>query len=297
MIKLMIYTSSSNTQFMPKLNILKSVELDVSEKELQELFEKNLESVEDGLKHVGSYVHIGTGTIDVLAIDEENNPVIIELKRMGDFDKDALIQLMEYYSWFSRDRNHIRLLFSVFEKKGYKDVSQEIRLMALVSSVSDEVKNACWALKPAIKLVSYTLSKSSKDEEIFVVPIVALDTSVGASSFVYQPKSEDDHFKTNPHMKPLYEKLKKECLSIDKTIKINPSPQDYIGFVGKKNFCGIHVMKSWLRLDFPLTFEEANNPEYTWNENWGEWGYYRLDNEEKLEKALELIKKAFAKSL
>jgi predicted transport protein len=281
---------------MVKLSLLKTVNIDIPEKELQELFEKNLDSVEEGLKHVGSYVHIGTGIIDVLAIDDENNPVIIELKRVGDFDKDALIQLMGYYSWFSKDENHIRLLFSVFEDKGFKDVTQDIRLMALVSNVSDDVKNACWALEPPIKLVSYTLSKSPKDDEIMVVPIVVLDTSVGTNSFVYQPKTEDDHFKSNPHMRPLYEKLKKEVLAIDKIIKINPSPQDYIGFVGKKNFCGLHIKKNWLRLDLQLTLEEANNPDYIWNEKWGGWGYYHLENEGKLEEALELMKKAFAKS-
>ncbi len=280
---------------MVKLSILKNVNLDIPEKELQDLFEKNLDSIEEGLKHVDSYLHIGTGIIDILAIDEESNPVIIECKRIGHFDRDALIQLMEYYSWFSKDENHIRLLFSVFEKKGYREVTQDIRLMALVSSVSEEVKNACWALSPSIKLVSYTLSRSPKDDEILVAPVVVLDTSVGTNSFIYQPKSEDDHFKSNSHMRPLYEKFKKEVLSIDSTIKINPSPQDYIAFVGKKNLCGLHIKKNWLRLDFPLTSEEANNPDYYWSEKWGGWGYYHLENEAKIDEALELVQKALAK--
>lgn len=280
---------------MVKLSILKNVNLDIPEKDLQELFENNLDSIEEGLKHVGSYIHLGTGIIDILAIDEENNPVIIECKKIGDFDKDALIQLMGYYSWFSKDENHIRLLFSVFEGKGLKEVTHDIRLMALVSSVSDEVKDACWALSPSMKLVSYTLSKSPKDDEILVVPIVVLDTSVGTNPFVYQPKSEDDYFKTNSHMRPLHEKLKKEVLLIDSSIKINPSPQDYIGFVGKKNFCGVHVKKNWLRLDLPLISEEASNKNYYWSEKWGVWGYYHLENDGQLGQALELIKKSFAK--
>jgi predicted transport protein len=279
---------------MVKLKVLKRTEIDVPEKEIQKLFEKNLESIEEGLKYIGSYIHIGTGVIDILAIDEDNNPVIIECKKPGDFDKDALIQLMNYYSWFSTDENHIRLLFSIFESKGLKDVSQDIRLIALVSEVSDEVKNACWALCPSIKLVVYLFSKSSNDDEVLVLPWEILDTSVGTNSFVNQPKTEDDHFKTNPQMRPLYEKLKKAILEIDKNIRINPSPQDYIGFAGKKNFCGLHVKKNWLRLDLLLTPEEANNPNF--NEKWGGWGYYHLENESKLEEALELMRKAFAKA-
>lgn len=43
--------------------------------------------------------------------------------------------------------------------------------------------------------------------------------------------------------------------------------------------------------------KEADNPNYVWNEKWEDWGYYHLENEEKLGEALELIKKSFAKSL
>jgi len=281
---------------MVKLRVLKNTKIEISEKELQDIFEKNLDSIEQGLKHVGSYIHIGTGIIDILAIDEENNPVIIECKKVGNFDKDALIQLMNYYSWFSSDENHVRHLFSIFAKSGFKEVSQKIRLVALVSDISDEVKNACWALNPPIMLVTFSLSKSQNEDEVLVVPKVILDTSLGGESIVYQPKNEDDHFKSNPQMRPLYEKFKKAVLGIDKNIKINPSPQDYIGFAGKKNFCGLHVKKNWLRLDLQLSSEEAKNSNYVSSEKWQGWGYYHLDNESKLEEALELVKKAFLKS-
>lgn len=69
-----------------------------------------------------------------MAIDDENNTVIIECKRIGNFDRDALIQLMEYYSWFSKDENTHKASFLDFEKKGYREVTQDIRLMALVIS-------------------------------------------------------------------------------------------------------------------------------------------------------------------
>ncbi len=283
---------------MVKLKLLKNIEgIDISEKDLQKLFEKDLDSIESGLKYVGSFVNIGTGIIDILAIDEEKNPVIIECKKVGNFDRDALIQLMNYYSWFATDENHIHHLLSIFEGKGFKDISRDIRLIALVSEVSDEVKNACWALKAPIKLITFSLSKLPNDDEVIVVPRLLLDTSLGGESFVYPPKNEDDHFKANAHMRPLYEKLKKAVLEIDKGIKVNPSPQDYIGFVARKNFCGVHVKKNWLRLDLQLTPEEARNSKYKSSENWGGWGYYHLENESNLTEALDLVKKAFDKSL
>jgi len=74
-----------------KIKIVKPSEIDLSEKEIQEAFETNLEILEEGLQKIGSFVPIGTGVIDTLAIDEENNPVLIEFKKLGNFDRDALI--------------------------------------------------------------------------------------------------------------------------------------------------------------------------------------------------------------
>src|SRR2546426_6198212 len=73
----------------------------LSELDIQRAFEKDLARLEDGLTYVASFLPIGTGIIDTLAIDDENNLVIIEFKKAGgDFDEGALIQLMNYYSWF-----------------------------------------------------------------------------------------------------------------------------------------------------------------------------------------------------
>jgi RecB family endonuclease NucS len=55
-----------------------------SEKELQTLFEANLESI-FGCRFVSTEHHTGTahgGRIDTLALSEDNNPVIIEYKNV-----------------------------------------------------------------------------------------------------------------------------------------------------------------------------------------------------------------------
>jgi len=55
-----------------KLRYVKSEKIDIPEPELHQLFEQNLESLDDtGLKCVGSYVPVGTGVIDTLAIDDD----------------------------------------------------------------------------------------------------------------------------------------------------------------------------------------------------------------------------------
>jgi hypothetical protein len=59
-----------------KLKPLKSVEqVKVSEAEIQRVLESNLDQIEEGLKLVGSFVRIGIGVIDTLALDEDLVPI------------------------------------------------------------------------------------------------------------------------------------------------------------------------------------------------------------------------------
>src|SRR5881396_2262438 len=72
---------------------------DISEKEIQHVFETHLGDIEEGLQHVHSFVTIPVGFIDTLSIDSEGRPVIVEFKKPESSDKDALIQALDYYSW------------------------------------------------------------------------------------------------------------------------------------------------------------------------------------------------------
>lgn len=103
--------------YLVEVKLVRPAEIDLDEKAIQQAFEKDLDIPEEGLRLVGSYVKIGTGIIDTLAIDEEDNPVFIEYKKPGEFDKDALVQLMEYYSWFATDQNHQLLLKEIIQRK------------------------------------------------------------------------------------------------------------------------------------------------------------------------------------
>src|SRR3989338_3963875 len=104
---------------MKNVKFVKESNENIDETVLQKLFEENLTSLGDwGLKYVDHFIQIGTGIIDILAIDGDNNPVIIECKKIGnDFDKDALIQLMKYYGWFIENENNIYFIKSVIKKK------------------------------------------------------------------------------------------------------------------------------------------------------------------------------------
>jgi len=237
----------------------KSSKRNISEKEIQTAFEENLNEVEEGLEHIGSLVPIGTGIIDVLAVDQNDNAVIIEFKKMGDFDGSALIQLMDYYSWFVTDENHQLVLNRIIQNKKPKFSSiNDVRLMAVVSHVSDRVKNACWALDPDIKLISYSIFEDSNNEP-HVIPKVILDTSQGGEKLVKPPKTEEDHFKKSPKIKPLYNLLKEKILQISDEIKFNPAPRSYIGVLRKRNFLVLYIYPDSIWLDMRIKPKDVNN--------------------------------------
>jgi len=80
-----------------KLKILKEAQVEVGEAKIQKEFESNLGLIEDNLQHVDSYVRIGNGVIDTLAIDDDLRPVVIEFKKPDASEQDAMIQALDYY--------------------------------------------------------------------------------------------------------------------------------------------------------------------------------------------------------
>jgi hypothetical protein len=279
------------------MRVVSRAEESADESEIQRAFEGNLTSIEEGLVYVASYVPVGTGIIDTLAVDDENNAVLIEFKKTGDFSSDALIQLMNYYAWFARDENHKAYLRDVVRKvKPELGEVEEIRLIAVVSNVDDDVKDACWALEPSVKIVSYTLFRD-KSGELNLIPSVILDTDVGERR-VRPPKTEEDHLKSHETFRPLYMSLKKQIQEkIDTNVRFNPAPQDYIGISRRRMFGAVRFKNAWIRIELLLRADEiSNNPRYVDYPS-GEWGYVHLKSESEIdEELLSWIKKAYEKA-
>lgn len=261
-----------------KVTFVKPGKVDVAESDIQKEFEKNLEHLDDsGLGYVASYVPIGTGVIDTLAIDDDLNPVMIEYKRPGAFDRDALIQLMNYYSWFASDENHISYIREYIKKakpelrEKAEGMSSDLRLIVVVSDVQDEVKNACYALEPSIQIIRYQLS-AHQDGSLLLIPHIILDTREYERE-IAPPKTEEDHLKNHDKLRPAYSKLKDRITESIPDARFNPAPRYYIGVTRRKLFCTIHIKQEWIRVDLILTQEEAkNNKRYT-KYPVGSWGY------------------------
>ena len=270
----------------------------IDEKQIQKAIEANLGNIEQGLVYVDSFVQIGTGIIDTVAIDDEDNAVLIEYKRPGDFSRDALIQLMNYYSWFASDQNHMTFLRDLARKvKPPLNEITDVRLMEVVSDYDEDVRNACWALKPPIKLISYKLFTDTA-KELTVLPFTILDTEVGGQTVVRPPKTEDDHLRDHDSLRTLYHELKaKVTAATGSDAKINPAPQDYIGLARRRNFCSFHFKDKWIRVDLLLKSSEIGGSARYKDYPASEWGYMHISSSKDIdEEFLSWVKKAYEKA-
>src|SRR3990170_8947019 len=195
------------------IKLISGESISLTEDQIRKAFEANLGRLEEGLEYVDSEVQIGTGRIDTLAMDEKNRPVFIEYKREGEFDKDALVQLMDYLSWFVKDEAHISYLEKYIKKKkpDIDKVSSEIRLICVVSDAEDRVKNACYVISNPTQLWSFTTIKNEKGD-IMIIPRIELDNT--EREFVISEEvTEDEILKEYPSLSPLYSELKSYIVS------------------------------------------------------------------------------------
>jgi hypothetical protein len=119
------------------------------EKDLQNFLSKNLPLIEPGL-HLyeeegitGIEFPVGNRYIDILALDRDNNYVVIELKVSKGYDR-VVGQLLRYMAWI---------------KKNQADASQRVRGVIVARQISDDLLLACSELDN-VELYEYQLSVS-----------------------------------------------------------------------------------------------------------------------------------------
>src|SRR5438034_9132081 len=147
-----------------EITILSAADVKVREKDIQNSFERNLALLDEDLEFVASEVVIGTGRIDTLAYDSVNGrPVFIEYKGPGGFGKDALIQLMDYLSWFSRDENRMAILERMIRQRrpDVQEIEPSIVLICVAADIEDRIRNAMYVLANDVKLFTYMLAKDT----------------------------------------------------------------------------------------------------------------------------------------
>ena len=269
----------------------------LSELDIQKTFEQNLSDFEPGLKLVTSFLQTNVGIIDTLALDEDNRPTVIEFKGPGASSQDALIQALDYTVWC---RNNFSFVEKTIRKnleslKKNQELVNDIRIIVAASDFDERTKRSAYGIEHEVKLVAYRLFE--RVDEVWILPIVEVDTAVGGrSTEVLAPKSKDDHFINRPReIVDLYEKFEKNVRQIGADVQVNYKTQSFIGIKNaRRNFIGVNPKLNWIRLDLPLTPDEAKSSDYKWADSWGGWGYIHL-TDKTYDESMRLVRLAYEK--
>lgn len=117
------------------------------EKDLQNFLAKNLSLIEPGLSLYfeeeisGVEFPVGNRFIDILAVDDKNNYVVIELKVSRGYDR-VIGQLLRYMAWI---------------KQNHAEEAQKVRGMIIAREISDDLQLACSEIDN-VELYEYNLS-------------------------------------------------------------------------------------------------------------------------------------------
>lgn len=125
------------------------------ERDLQNFLAKNLHLIEPGLSLYfeeeisGIEFPVGNRFIDILAVDDKNNYVVIELKVSRGYDR-VVGQILRYMAWI---------------KQNHAEKGQKVRGIIVAREISDDLQLACSETNN-VELYEYNLSITLKKIEL-----------------------------------------------------------------------------------------------------------------------------------
>ena len=255
-----------------EIKILSHEEIEFKEKDVQNAFEHDLSKLEEGLEFIDSEVVIGTGRIDTLAFDtNESCPVFIEYKRRGEFGKDALIQLMDYLSWFARDANRMSILKDIIKKRkpDIEDFEPTIRLICVVTDIDDRIRNAIYAIANHVKIVSYMVARDTANN-VILVPKLAVDNG-DVELQVRGTATETQLLSKHPHLQEIINNLK---LLLETDGIHSYTTARSFRFKKDRVIAKAHFRKDYVLLELRVGKGKVSDSDFKyWKQGESNWGY------------------------
>lgn len=271
------------------------------EREIQNLFESNLEELL-GVKFVASEFKTSQGgRIDTLGIDENGFPVVIEYKL--DKNKTVINQGMSYMAWLRSHKAEFWKL--VFTKLGQKEADRidhsSTRLICIATDFSRDDLGAYELMPSSIDLIRYRRYESGglllekigpSTDSIAPVSTPGPKAGTGSDKPVTQILAE-----ASPHIRNLVDKIRLALLDQGEDV-IEKTTQLYLAYKRTRNFASVVVQVNDVLLQLHLDPTGMKLKENMRDvRGIGIWGtgslQIRIKNEEQIAEARDLIRQAY----
>jgi hypothetical protein len=234
--------------------------IEVSERELQKIAESMLHELEADLTPIDHFVPCSSGQIDLLCIDKDTNPVVIEFKAVEDASEEALIQSMDYASWVDRNPDTIMRFIEekkpgLLEGKGLGDV----RIIIVAPGFDARMLRAAEMVEPDILLRRYICFEHPQIGRWLHYETEYDSRSDKGTPVVPHEYKVDFHFAGNKaRFRPLYDKLL-ERLKSELGDFVPYAKKYYLALQTTYNFAVIHVYSDRIEVGFALEGSEHSD--------------------------------------
>ena len=285
-----------------------------NERELQKLFEANLESLL-GVRFVASEFTTGDrqrGRIDTLGLDEDGTPVIVEYKKIS--KENVINQGLFYLDWLVDHKGDFTIVAQQSLGSNIEIDWSSPRLILVAENFSEYDKYAVNRIGANIQLWTY---RKYGDDFLFLDSIFATNTpktsrkevkiEADAVDEVAEEEIytlEDDLDGKSDELKSLFDALREQIFAINADGDILEKPnKTYVSYKHGKNFCEIQPQSNSLKIWLDISSSELDDPNKL-TRNISKVGHHgtgqvetKLSTLSELEKIMFLIDQSYRQTL
>ena len=246
------------------------------EKDLQKLVENNLETIFNCrlIATEFSTGNIHSGRIDTLAISEDNNPVIIEYKKVA--SSDLINQSLYYLHWIRDHKGDFQIAANRTLGKDIEVDWSDIRVICLAPEYKKYDLHAVQVMGANIELWQYKTYDNGilNIEEVYkrTTSTTNQDTAdIGSKNPVMVEAGKkaaltrktatytlEEHFENlDENILELFNTIRDYIVTIDSSIEETPK-KNYIAYKTSQNFACLQTYKKKLTLFLKLDAKEVN---------------------------------------
>lgn len=283
-------------------------ELDL-EKNLQMLFENNLEEILNIIFLAHEYSTSFGGRIDSIGIDKNGSPCIIEYKKNQ--NDNVINQGLSYLRWLLDHKADFEILCQS-KKIGIEIDWNSPRVICIAESFSKFDLDTADILPINVELLKYRIYENSMlylDSENYQKIRISTSGIVRKSQHTRDNKevlqknySTDDHLKkANKDIKELFYAIREYILSLDEDIKEDPK-KVYIAYKLTTNFADLEVRSKDVKIFLNVRSGRLKDPlklarDLTKPKPVGHWGNgdyeVKIEDNKKLSEVFNLIKQSY----